>query len=173
MTTSQNTCAVLLLVSWFGALPRVLPVAGAWQWTAVLATAGGVWVGIRVSAARVSRARGGRMSIAPVIALALALPLLACATNALGLAIISAVCGIASGASLHGGLLSQRSRLGTVTLVAAIPVAAAWALAAALLGLDVELALMLASGAVLLALALSLRAALCAPVPLNSRGESR
>ena len=155
-----NSAALFLAASWLGALPRVAPVAGAWQSTAVLAATGGVWAGIRLSGTRASRVVGERMSVA---ALALALPWMACASNAVGLSITLAFSGVAFGAMLRSRRFSLLPAL----------IGGAWGLIAVFIGIDVELSQMIASGAALGILAWTFRAGRPAPVPLNSRGESR
>ena len=156
---SVDFAATLLAASWLGAIPRVSPVAGAWQWTAVLAAGGGVWAGIRLCAPLARSVGAGRMPAASVIALALALPWPALASNGLGLSITLASSGFAIGVVLRSSRFS---------LFAAV-VGLAWMA----LGIDVELSLLITATAAAAILARGFRVRRRAPVPLESRGVSR
>jgi hypothetical protein len=156
---SVDFAATLLAASWLGAIPRVLPVAGAWQWTAVLAAGSGVWAGIRLCAPLARSVGAGRMPAASVIALALALPWPALASNGLGLSITVAASGIPVGVVLRS---SRPSLL-------AVIVGVLWALAP----IDTELSLMIAGGAALGIVARRFRVGRRAPVALKSRGVRR
>jgi hypothetical protein len=156
---SADFAATLLAASWLGAIPRALPVAAAWQWTAVLAAGGGVLAGIRLCAPLARSVGAGRMPVASVIALAVALPWPALASNALGLSITLGLSGVAVGVALRSTRFS-------------VP-AAILGLLWALVPIDTELSLMLAGGSALAVLAWRFRVARPAPVPLESRGVSR
>ena len=159
MLLSAEFAAALLAASWLGAIPRVSPVAGAWLWTTVLAAGGGVWAGIRLRVPLARSVGAGRMPAVSVIALALALPWPACASNALGLSITLGLSGVAVGVVLRSARFSIPAAIAAV-LWSLVPV-------------DTELSLMLAAGAALTIVAVRFRAGRAAPVPLESRGVSR